>query len=557
MFSSRLILFATFICTLTDSIGQDLSPQFSDVFSDVGGRFCHQSPATKSRHIHLTMGSGVGCIDYDNDGWVDLYFGQGCSWEGTFRAANKKQDTLLRNNSGKLIDVTSLAGISNPWYATGLSCFDADNDGFDDLFLSNFGQSLYFHNCGDGCFSPGVSPIVVEDCYNASCTGTDANGDGYIDIYVTRYVSVSENEYPICIDESTQLGIVCPPHRFDALWDVLLMSNGDGTFADKSDDSGLHSVDASPGLAVVTSDFDEDGDLDIYVANDAVPNHLWLNDGVGHFTEDGMLKGVALNGNGLRQAGMGIAVGDATSDGRPEIVVTNYFNETNTFYRSEGAGYFLDVTDEIGVGAPSRSRLGFGINFIDADGDSDLDLFIANGHIHDRLKELGRDIPYEQTAQLLTRQKGRFHDSSSDAGEIFQKAFLGRGSATLDFNHDFKTDIVMSNLAGAPLLLQNYTQQHGVVVKLKLIGRNCTRDSIGARIETLAPDGNRIVRFADGSSSYLSCSESMISIGLGHDQHTANVQVSWPNGITQSWVNLKAGQEWGLIEGISSAFAIP
>lgn len=536
---------------------ENSSPLFADVFARAGGNFLHDSPLTEGRHIHLTMGSGVGCLDFDRDGYVDLFFAQGCAWAGKFLSTNKTRDALLRNIAGTLSDVTDVSGLSNPWYAMGLACGDTNNDGFTDLYVSNFGQNLYFQNCGDGTFSSPVILAEAADCYSASCTWTDANGDGNSDIFISRYVGVSETNYALCTDEATQLGVLCPPWRFEALLDVLLMSNGNGTFSDASKPPGLSAVDPLPGLAVATMDFDDDGDLDIYVANDSVPNHLWVNDGVGHFTEDGILCGVALSGNGLRQAGMGIAVGDATSDGRPDIVVTNYFDEPNTFYRNEGMGFFHDVTDEIGVGAPSRSRLGFGVNFLDADGDSDLDLFVANGHVHDRLKELGRDIPYEQSAQLLTMQNGRYQDSSADAGEIFSKGFVGRGSATLDFNKDFKTDIVMTNLNGSPLLLENKTVGHGNVVKLRLIGRSCTRDAVGARLELLTADGRKIIRFADGSSSYLSCSESVISVGVGTDQSISRVQVSWPYRQQQTWTNLGISQEWALVEGVSPAFAIP
>ncbi|MEJ7595901.1 MAG: VCBS repeat-containing protein, partial [Planctomycetaceae bacterium] len=299
-------LFALLALVLVSSKSECGEPvsQFADVYSAAGGAFRHESPLTEARHIHLTMGSGVACFDYDNDGWCDLFFGQGCAWTGKFRSTQKKQDALLRNKAGMLSDVTELAGLNNPWYAMGIACTDSDNDGFEDLYVSTFGQNLYFHNCGDGTFSPGVTLATAEDCYSASCTWTDANGDGNADIFVTRYVAVSEKDYPLCVDEPTKLGILCPPWRFKALSDVLLISEGDGTFTDRSLQAGLQSVDSLPGLAVATLDFDDDGDLDIYVANDSVPNHLWINDGHGQFTEDGILAGVALNGNGLRQAGM-------------------------------------------------------------------------------------------------------------------------------------------------------------------------------------------------------------------------------------------------------------
>ncbi len=540
-----------------EAAGQEPQIQFADVYAEAGGAFSHSSPLTEERHIHLTMGSGVGCIDFDHDGWSDLCFGQGCSWDGKFFSPSKPYETMLRNVRGSLKDVSVLVGLRVPYYTMGIASGDSNNDGFDDLYMTSVGQNQLFINNGDGTFSSGVSLTTQPDGYSASCTWTDANMDGTLDLFISRYVSISEADYPLCVDEATKLGVLCPPWKFKALSDVMLIGHGDGTFNDNSLLAGMQSVDPQPGLAVATVDIDDDGDLDIYVANDSVPNHLWINDGSGRFTEDGFLAGVALNGNGEREAGMGIAVGDATADGRPDLLVTNYFEETNTFYRNEGSGFFQDVTDEIGIGAPSRSRLGFGVNFLDADGDSDLDVFVANGHVHDRLKELGRNIPYEQTAQLLTMTSGRFKDFSADAGTIFSKPLVGRSSATLDFNRDFRTDVVMTTLGGSPLLLENQTTAHGNVLKLRLIGRDCVRNATGARMTFNDGKGNGLVRFVDGSTSYLSTSEPVVTLGAGQIASIANIEVRWPNGKKQEWANLKTNEEWILVEGISIPFRIP
>lgn len=540
-----------------EAASEEQKIQFADVFAEAGGTFSHSSPLTEARHIHLTMGSGVGCIDFDHDGWSDFCFGQGCSWDGTFLTPSKPYETMLRNVRGSLKDVSVLIELRMPHYTTGIACGDSNNDGFDDLYITGVGQNRLFTNNGDGTFSSGVSVTPQPNAYSASCTWTDANMDGTLDLFIARYVFISEADYPLCVDESTKLGVLCPPWKFKPLSDLLFLGKGDGTFNDNSLTAGLQAVEPQPGLAVATVDIDDDGDLDIYVANDSVPNHLWINDGSGRFTEDGFLAGVALNGNGEREAGMGIAVGDATADGRPDLLVTNYFEETNTFYRNEGAGFFQDVTDEIGIGAPSRSRLGFGVNFLDADGDSDLDVFVANGHVHDRLKELGRNIPYEQPAQLLTMTNGRFKDSSADAGAIFSKPLVGRSSATIDFNRDFRMDVVMTTLGGSPLLLENKTTTHGNVLKLRLIGRDCVRNATGARITFHNGTGNGLVRFVDGSTSYLSTSEPVVTLGVGPITLIANVEVRWPNGMKQDWANLKTNEEWVLVEGISIPFRMP
>lgn len=542
-------------CIAQDRHGQSVA-LFKDVTQESGFHFRHHSPLTDARHTHLTMGSGVACFDFDGDTWTDILLGQGCAWEGKFLSGTKQQDTLLRNERGTFREITSVAGLQNPYFATGITSCDADNDGFDDLFVTSIGRNLLYRNNGDGTVEPGISLPPAEDSYSASAAWTDVNGDGNPDLFVSRYVRFTEQDYPICTDQATGLGIVCPPETFSPLPDVLLVSRGDGTFADQSETAGLRNAQAAPGLGVVTNDLDDDGDLDIFVANDAFPNHLWLNDGQGHFSENGLLSGVALNGRGLREACMGVALGDATGDGRADLVVTNYFDETNTFYRNQGAGVFLDVSSEIGVGAPSRSRLGFGCSFLDADGDSDLDLFVANGHIHDRLTQLGRKIPYEQPAQLLTFQDGRFQDVSRSAGEYFSRPVLGRGAAILDFDQDLQTDLAISHLDSPAVLLRNITQNHGHTLKLRLVGRSATRAAVGAQVAIRFSGIQPVVRYIDGGSSYLSCSERVIFASCPASTQ-ARVEIRWPGGASQTIDSLEAPGSWCIIERRPGALEMP
>ncbi|MCA9085923.1 MAG: VCBS repeat-containing protein, partial [Planctomycetaceae bacterium] len=466
----------------------------------------HVSPLTPQRHIHLTMGSGVGALDYDHDGWIDLCFAQGCPWDGKFRNSEKNNDILLRNARGNVVDCSNQAGLASDYYAMAVSCCDADNDGFCDIAITNVGPDVLWLNNGDGTFTSKV--MDSELLYSASATWTDANGDSCPDLFITHYVKIGEDHYPVCTDEPSQQMIVCPPGQYDSVRDSLFISNQDRTFIDASEKSGLASADHATGLSAISQDFDADGDLDLYVANDALPNQLWINDGTGNFQDEGLISGVALNRHGQREAGMGLAFGSISGSGRADIVVTNYFEETNTFYRNEGAGFFQDFTDEIGIGAPSRAKLAFGVNLLDADGDGDQDLFVANGHIHDRLNELGRNIPYEQEPQLLLMDGSRFVDVSSSCGEPFLSCYLGRGSAVLDFDNDLRSDIVMVNLGREPVVLLNRTESHGHVLRLNLVSRRGCRDALGATVTVRTASGAEHTAFRSQEVSYLSSGQS-------------------------------------------------
>ena len=372
------------------------------------------------------------------------------------------------------------------------------------------------------------------------------NNDSHLDLYLTNYLDLDFENYQTCIDDASGLYIICPPWKFKGYSDSLLINDGAGQLVDESETRGITSATAAQGLGVICSDIDSDGDADIYVANDSVPNHLWVNDGRGHFSENGFLSGTALNLSGQREAGMGVACADVDRNGLPDLFVTNFHGETNTFYRNEGATFFLDVTNEIGLGAPSRSRLGFGTLFLDANNDSDVELFVANGHIHDRLKELGRDVPFRQRSQLFSWDEHRFVDLSDSAGDWFQQPNLGRGCAAGDFDRDGRQDIVVTTLNGPAALLKNETSDVGNAVQLRLIGTQCNRDAIGARIEIQTSESVLTVE-RRGSSSYLSCDDSVIHVGVGRDE-SVDITVHWPGCESETWSQVSVGRLTALIQ---------
>jgi len=526
---------------------------FEDVADHAGIRFVHRSPFTEQRHLHLTMGSGLAWFDFDRDAWPDLYLAQGRGWAGPDREPDdgRPLDCLYRNSGGVFRDVTSVVGIEEAEYSMGLAVGDYDNDGFPDLYVTNFGPNRLFHNNGDGTFSDvSVATGTAHPGYGASATWTDIDGDGSLDLYVANYLQIDRRNYTICAHEyrGRSVYVLCPPRKYAFEPDVLYQNQGQGTFVDISRTSGIAAVAPQPGLGVATADLDDDGDLDLYVANDTTPNFLWTNDGHGRFTDTGLLSGTALDRAGEAQAGMGVAVGDVDSDGRLDLFVTNYYAETNTLYRGEGNGLFLDVTDELGVGAASRTRLGFGILLADFDHDTRLDAFVANGHLSDRLAEIGQNVPFRQRAQLMHNDGRRFRDASEQAGPYFQRECLGRGCAAADFDRDGRLDVAVQHLNDRPALLRNSTRTNNAVLQLELIGVHGSREALGARVDVELPAGT-LRRQRRGSASYLSCSEGRLLIGIGPNEVATRVRVTWLGGRSETWNGISPGGVVRLIEG--------
>ncbi len=532
-----------------------VKPAMSDVAAMVGLDFKHFSPFTVERHLHLTMGSGVAWIDIDNDGWPDVCFGQGAAWTGNPERPfhdEESLDRVFRNRHGKFTDVTRNSGIINSRYSMGLAVGDFDNDGFSDLSISCFGRPRLYRNNGDGTFEDvsiqlSSNPWIVS----ASCTWVDADIDGLLDLYVANYLKIDEQQYAVCTQtyRGKEIEIPCPPRKYEWPVDTLFKNPGDGRFVDASKDAGLTNLPRSAGLGVITNDFNEDQFPDLYVANDTTANFLLAGDGTGRFTDDAIVGGAAFNRIGESEAGMGVCSGDVDGDGRLDIFVGNYYGESNTLYRNEGHGLFLDVTSEFGLAAPSRTRLAFGTLLCDFNNDSWLDLFVANGHLSDRLTDTGMQIPFRQKSQLLVNDQGRrFKDVSVSSGPYFQREVLGRGCAAADFDLDGDLDIVVQHLNDQAALLQNNSDSNNRSVSVKLIGRKGNRDAIGAKLEVQLPNQS-IVRQRDGSSSYLSCNDGCLVVGVGERDQSIFVRCAWENGTATSSSEIRPGQRVFIVEG--------
>ena len=533
------------------SLAQDAKPQFTDVTGDMKLDFQNYSPLTPERHLHLFMGSGLAWIDHDRDDWPDLYFCQGAAFPKVKTEQPEHSDQLFRNRNGVFENITALAGLWNFDYSMGTAVGDYDNDGFQDLYVSSYGPNHLYKNNGDGTWSEiADQPILNDERFGASCTWADVDADGDLDLYVANYLRLPPDDYPLCSHEEggKRYPGGCHPRFQKHEYDILYRNNGDGIFTDISQEAGLMSETPRAGLGVFVFDPDDDRDLDFYIANDTVHNQLWVNSGRGTFVDDALVTGVAVNGFGVAEAGMGVNGGDIDGDGRIDLFVTNYFNETNTLYRNDGVA-FTDVTAEYGLGAPSKQRLGFGTSFIDVNSDGWLDIFVANGHVQSYPPELERHTPFAQLPQLFLNRNGqRFEEISLKAGSYFLKKVVGRSSAMSDFDRDGRSDLAVQHLNDSAAILRNDTESNNHSVTIELIGTQSDREAIGAFMEAELGD-RRIVRLCNGSVSYLASDERRTQIGIGEQTVLDSVTVRWPSGLTESWRSLGTQGVHKLIEG--------
>jgi enediyne biosynthesis protein E4 len=529
-------------------------PWFVDVAAASGLDFHHYDPATPHHYILETMGSGLAWLDYDGDGWPDLF----CVQDGPVRPGPGSAPTckLYRNNGdGTFTDVTEAAGLARAGFGMGCAVGDYDNDGFDDLVVTYWGGVVLYHNEPDGKggrrFVDVTARAGLKDPHWAtSCAWGDVDGDGLLDLYVCNYCEVDLDKYPTCDSGPNHVLISCPPWVFPAVAHRLYRNNGDGTFTDISASSGIAGVSPAPGLGVVMTDLDGDGRLDIYVANDMRPGYLFHNQGGGRFVERALFSGCGLGPGGREVAGMGVDAGDVDGSGRPSLFVTNFHFVPNVLYRNAGNLLFHDWTHRSGLGPPSLDRLGFGTVFCDVDLDGRLDIAVANGHVSRNAPEVYR-AGFAQEAQLfMGRGEGRFRDVSSLAGGYFREKRVGRGLAWADYDNDGRPDLAFSHNGGPIALLHNRTDTAHGWLRLELVGdgKRSNRNAVGARVEVEA-GGVRQVRFVNGGGSYLSASERRLLLGLGPADRAERVTVHWPSGRKQVFQNLPGRRWWRLHEG--------
>jgi hypothetical protein len=528
---------------------------FADVTAAAGIDFVHFDPATDSYYIQETIGSGLGWIDHNADGWPDLF----CVQDGPVRPGGPAPtNKLYRNNrDGTFTDVTEKAGLARSGYGQGCAVGDFDNDGFDDLAVTYLGGLVLYRNKGDGTFADVTAASGLRNPHwGTSCGWGDTDGDGRLDLYVCNYVEVDLSRYPECKRDGRLY--VCPPGTFPHVTHRLYRNAGNGTFTDVSAASGVASAAPAPGLGVVLVDLDSDGQLDIYAANDMKPQYLFHNQGAGKFVEKGLLSGSAVGPGGWSVAGMGVEAFDHDGSGRPSLFVTNFHTQPNVLYRNLGGLRFRESGTEAGLSFTSIDRLGFGTAAVDADLDGRPDLAVANGHIH-RHADAVYKAPYAQLAQLFVGEAGgRFRDHSDGAGAYFRTPRVGRGLAWADFDNDGKPDLAFSHVGGPPALLHNRTTTGHAWLGLELIGdgKRSNRNAIGARVE-IETDSGKQVRYIVGGGSYLSASERRILAGMGTADRAKRVTVRWPSGKEQTFADVPARRWWRLTEGKEQPEVMP
>jgi enediyne biosynthesis protein E4 len=535
-------LLAAWLALLGSGSPADCPVRFTDVAASAGLHFVHARGATKEHHLAETMGSGLAWLDYDNDGWMDLYVVQGGPFPPPAGGTGSPlaQDRLFHNNGdGTFTDVTEKAGLHDTAYGMGATAVDYDNDGWVDLLVTNWGGVILYRNNGDGTFRDVTVASGLQSVtgFVTAAAWGDVDGDGRLDLFLARYVDDTNEAKLFCGEPSTGERVYCPPMMYPGTHPILLRNGSDGVFRDVTRQAGLGDA-VGRGLGAVFVDVDLDGRPDLYVANDEIMNFLFRNVGGGRFEDISVVSGTGFDALGNAQGGMGVDAGDLDGDGLPDLVVANYENETNENYRNLGAGVFEDVSIASGFGPPTVNFVGFGLNLLDADNDGDLDAFIANGHIFERPQRQG--TTYAERAFLLWND-GKGHFVERGCGPAFAKEYVGRGSALADYDNDGDLDVAVSN-SGGPLQLLRNDGGTGHWAGVQLVGRQSNRQGIGARLVAETPSGRRLSRLAIAGNSYLSSSDPRILFGLGPEDAIRRLTISWPSGIVQTVDGLAAGK---------------
>jgi enediyne biosynthesis protein E4 len=518
---------------------------FAERAAETGLAFTHVNGAGGRFYLPEVMGSGVALFDYDNDGDLDVFLVQGGAIDGSGPATSRlfRNDLIIGADGRRTLhftDVTDHAGVGLRAYGMGAAVGDYDNDGNLDLFVTAFGPATLYHNNGDGTFTDVTKRAGITNAqWSTSAAFVDYDRDGNLDLFVANYVDFTVAANQLCTD-SVGARDYCGPRAYHPVVARLYHNNGNGTFTDVTEAAGISKAYGA-GLGVATGDYNGDGWPDLYVANDATPNQLWINQRNGTFADEGPLSGSAVNAQGNPEGSMGIASGDVDRDGDEDLFVTNIAGETFALYINDGHGNFVDARTKWGLALPTAAFTGFGTDFFDYDNDGWLDLFVANGAVNVIEAQRGQPAPFRMKNLLFHHTgAGRFEDVSAAAGPAFARAEIGRGAAFGDIDNDGRIDIVVTNNNGPVRLLMNQAggSNHWLTARVTQPGGN--RLAYGARVgveRTGTPTLWRRVR-ADGS--YLSASDVRVHFGLGSSAAIDAVVVQWPDGGRERWTGISA-----------------
>ena len=517
---------------------QNQSVQFTDVTTKLGIQFRHANGESGQKYFIEPIGSGVALFDFDNDGDLDLYLVNGSDLPGA-TSPLPPTNRLYRNDGDIFTDVTVEAFVGDTGYGLGCCVGDYNNDGFTDLYVTNYGANVLYHNNGDGTFTNVTESAGVSgNQFSSGCAFVDLDADGYLDIYVVNYVQFDLEANPECTRQGVRT--YCTPEALQGAVDILYRNNGEGTFTDITAKAGISGANGK-GLGIVCGDIDNDGDLDIFVANDTTPNFLYRNDSdtAIQMTEDALFAGVALSEEGRAYSGMGANLGDFDNDGYLDIVITNFQDQTNSLYHNAQSGFFNEMSFAKGIGERSLPYLAWGVDFVDFNNDGWLDLFVVNGHLDDNVGEIDPIGTYAQPNQLFLSNGGINFVESVDVAIANQK--VSRGTAFGDIDNDGDVDIVVSNLKDAPSVLRNDSDNTSRWLRVKLVGTHCNRDAIGARV-TVVSGGLTQIREVKSGSGYISQNDLRLHFGLGDATRVDTLTVRWLCGKVQTLQDLETNQ---------------
>ena len=534
------------------------TPRFGEVTKNAGidfQYFAGEDLNTEGRRMFELTGGGVAIIDFDQDGWPDIYLTQGSEWPPS-PSATKYNDRLYKNRGdGTFVDVTQRAGLNDLRFGQGVASGDFNNDGWPDLFVANIGQNRLFRNNGDGTFvDVAIDGGLKGELWSTSVAIADLNGDGIPDLYEVNYLKRGRVFDMICIIEGRARA--CSPTEFDAEQDRVFFGDGKGAFRETTAESGIV-ADRGKGLGCLVADFQGNGNLGVFVSNDTTANFMFMAKqplaDEPTFSEQALLLGTAFDREGLAQACMGIAADDADADGKIDLFVTNFYEESNAFYHQQTEGVFLEQASGWGLKKGSMKLLGFGTQFLDAELDGLPDLVIANGHVDD-LVHVG--AAFHMRPQYYRNIGGRFVERlGADVGDYFQRKLLGRGLALIDYNRDGKEDFVVSHLDQPVSLIENQSENAGHYLAVKIVAKSSARDGVGTSVTVINGESKRIRQVTAGSG-YQASNEAQLIFGLGSHKQVERIEVRWPNGKTETYAGIKSDQKISIIEG-AGYFSLP